>query len=1016
MQIKNIRMENLFLPHRSWIGLFLFCSFASLSVFGQNDLINIFQNPPEAAKPRGYWIWAHGNYDYATIKQELKAFKEAGLGGADIFDMGIADPYDIIPPGNTFMGEEMLDGIAFALREAKELGLAMGLSVSNGWNAGGDWTEPDEKLMRLLFWKDTLRGPAQLSEIGFPEVPTTFQKPYGAYRLFPEFDADGFPVYYENVALIAYPLRKDQRIRNSKEVLYFDPKAIKGNQVNIELPAGQWVLARAVVTPLGQKMWVRSDNSNGYIMDHYSKKATKRHFEHIIGKLEERMGDLGESALERLYLASFEAEDYIIWSPELPAAFYEQHGYRIDPYIPALAGQIITDEETTERFLHDYRLTVSEMFVNHHYRQGSAISRAHGLLLASESGGPGVPLHYVPTEDLKALGAVDIMRGEFWNMPKRWDDKNGNDLLQVVKNIGSAAHIYGRKIVEMEAFTSQGKHWQESPFELKPLADRAFCEGMTRVVYHTMPHSPPEAGVPGWSYQAGTHVHPKMTWWSMSKPFHEYLARCSAMLMEGRFVADVAYYYGSEIPNFALAKYVRPDLGPGYDYDDLNTEVLLRTTEVRNGRVLLPSGMEYEVLVLPDDERMELEVLQKIEELLLMGATIIGPKPSRVYGLSGYEEKERALQRLADRIWGRSDKEQSIDRKYGQGRIVWGKTAREVLREKGVGPDLQYAGQAENPVLDYIHRTTGGEEIYFIRNRDSTAVNLDVLFRVRGMQPELWDAVSGERHFIAAYKVETEGTRLPVQLEAHGSVFVVFRRGEAPETHIERVVREGQVIFPGAGRWPTAFDAFYNKEGRIVFSAEAPGIYTLRLDNGQSKNIEVQDDALEKELTTPWDVRFPYGWGAVPLQHFNELIDWSTADDPGLKYFSGTATYRTVFNLAENEIGEQAPYFLDLGRVGAAARVYLNGREVGISLFPPHRLDITSILQPGENRLVVEVANTWRNRLIGDLDKPLNEQYTRSNVGNAAGPEHRPWRDLDPLPSGLMGPVRIVRVREYALE
>jgi len=309
----------------------------------------------------------------------------------------------------------MLDGIAYALQEARKLDLSMGLSVSNGWNAGGDWTGPDEKIMRLLFCQDTLRGPVELSEVGFPEIPRKFQKPYGTYDLFPQVGPDGFPEYYENVALVAFPVTADNLITDFNRIIYFDPGKIQGKRVAVNLPEGNWILMRAVVTPLGQKMWMRSDRSNGFIMDHYSRKATKHHFEYIVGKLEDKMGNLGESALERLYLASFEAEDYVIWSPELPETFYEQHGYRIDPYIPALAGQKIVNDETTERFLYDYRLTVSEMFVNNHYRQASQICRDHGVLLASESGGPGPPLHYVPTEDLKALGSVDIMRGEFWN-------------------------------------------------------------------------------------------------------------------------------------------------------------------------------------------------------------------------------------------------------------------------------------------------------------------------------------------------------------------------------------------------------------------------------------------------------------------------------------------------------------------------------------------------------------------------------------------------------------------------
>ncbi len=982
----------------------------------QGKLEDIFLNPPDAAKPRGYWIWAHGNFDYATISNELKDFKEMGLGGADIFDMGITDPLGIIPPGNPFMGDEMLDGIVFALQEARRLGLSMGLSVSNGWNAGGDWTAPDEKIMRLLFWKDTLQGPAEIAEIGFPEIPRKFQKPYGTYDLFPQINADGFPEYYENVALVAYPVSSNNLIQDFENILYFDPEEIKGNQVDISLPAGSWVLVRGVVTPLGQKMWMRSDRSNGFIMDHYSKKATRHHFEFILDRLEERMGNLDKSALERLYLASFEAEDYVIWSPELPETFYEQHGYKIDPYIPVLAGQKIVDDETTNRFLYDYHLTVSEMFVNNHYRQASQICRDHGVLLASESGGPGPPLHYVPTEDLKALGSVDIMRGEFWNKHNRWITEDGLNLMQVVKNIASAAHIYGHKVVEMESFTSQGYHWQESPFELKPLADRAFCEGMTRVVYHTMPHSPPEAGIPGWSYQAGTHIHPKMTWWPMSKPFHQYLARCSALLMEGRFVADAAYYYGHDIPNFAKPKHIQPDLGPGYDYDDLNTEVLLRITEVKEGRIQLPSGMEYEVLVLPDDERMDLEVLKKVEELLVKGATIIGPKPLTVYGLSNYLQKENELERLSDQIWGRGSRMKKRDRNYGMGRIITGKTPREILIDKEIYPDFEYQMDPAYARLDYIHRTTENEEIYFIRNMDSVFIHGTIHLRVKGLQPEFWNPVSGTMQRAAIYQENERGIQIPLQLPPYGSIFVILKDHPDKIPHIENVKYHNQILFPAQSGSENIFQGYYDEDKDIIFTTDQPGQYLLILDQDHKALIAVSEDKNTITLDRNWDVRFPYGWGVRPLQQFDSLMDWTTSSIPGLKNFSGTATYRISF-VFEGETGSpEEVYLLDLGHVGEVARVYLNGIEAGISIFPPHELDITGLLKQGENHLVVEVANTWLNRLIGDLNLPLDQQYTRSNVANGNDPERRPWSNYQLPPSGLMGPVTIKIKRTYDIK
>jgi len=983
---------------------------------GQEKLEEIFLNPPQEARPRGYWIWAHGNFDYATITNELQAFRNMGLGGVDIFDMGIADPLEIIPPGNPFMGDEMLDGIAFALQEARKLNLSMGLSVSNGWNAGGDWTGPDEKIMRLLFWKDTLRGPVELSEVGFPEIPRKFQKPYGTYDLFPRIGADGFPEYYENVALVAYPVTTDNLITDFNQIIYFDPDKIDDNQVNISLPEGNWILMRAVVTPLGQKMWMRSDRSNGFIMDHYSRKATKHHFEHIIGKLEDRMGDLGESALERLYLASFEAEDYVIWSPELPETFYKQHGYRIDPYIPALAGQKIVDNETTERFLYDYRLTVSEMFVNNHYRQASQICRDHGVLLASESGGPGPPLHYVPTEDLKALGSVDIMRGEFWNKHTRWTTDDGLNLMQVVKNIASAAHIYGHKVVEMESFTSQGFHWQESPFELKPLADRAFCEGMTRVVYHTMPHSPPEAGIPGWSYQAGTHIHPKMTWWPLSKPFHQYLARCSALLMEGRFVADVAYYYGHEIPNFAKPKHVRPGLGSGYDYDDLNTEILLQIDEVHDGRIRLPSGMEYSLLVLPDDPRMDLEVIKKIRELLQKGATIVGPKPETVYGLSKYEQKEKELREIADQIWGKAGRGKNRDRNFGNGRIIHGKTPREILMGKGIYPDFEYRIFPDSAELDYIHRTTGKSEIYFIRNKDSVDVNTTVHLRGQGYQPERWDPVTGSMSRLAVFQEDDRGILIPLQLPPFGSTFLILTEDRENIQHIKNIRHEDQELFPGNQPQPVAFNAIYQNDNNLLFSADQPGQYFLTLDPDHQVMIDVQKDPQDLSIEGSWDVRFPYGWGVSPLQHFDSLMDWKGSSIPGLKYFSGIATYRTSFTFDNSRLLPDQHYLLDLGRVGEVARVYLNGKEAGISLFPPHQVEVTGLLKSGENHLVVEVANTWLNRLVGDLKLPLDEQYTRSNVAYGKDPAKRPWSDSKLPLSGLQGPVLLKSFQCYPIE
>ncbi len=969
------------------------------SLHAQETARDVFVQPPDAAKPRGYWLWAHGNFDYTRITEELSEFKQMGLGGVDIFDMGIADPYGIIPSGNAFMGPDMMDGITFAVQEAEALGLSLGLSVSNGWNAGGPWTPPDEMIMRLLFWKDTVQGPVRLSEVGFPAIPTTFTKPYGEFSLFPQIEPNGFPTYYEDVALFAYPLTAKGIIRNPEKARFFDITQLKGNQTSLELPAGKWVLTRAVVSPLGQRMWMQSDQSDGFIMDHYSKKATHHHFTHIIDKLEERLGNLENRALDRLYLASFEAEDYIIWSPELRKEFFAQHGYELDTYMPVFAGQQVIDEGTTRRFLHDYRSTVSEMFVNNHYRQARDICHAHGLLLSSESGGPGPPLHYVPTEDLKALGSVDIMRGEFWNKQSEYFDENGNDLLQVVRNIASAAHIYGHKVVEMESFTSHLKHWQERPMELKKLADRAFCEGMTRVVYHTMPHSPKEAGIPGWSYQAGTHISPKMAWWSLSKPFHAYLARTSALLQHGDFVADVAYYYGEQIPNFASgSKFVRETLGPGYDYDDLNKEILLQSTVTDDGKLLLPSGMTYALLVLPDEPEMSLEVLQKIEELLNKGATILGNKPSRVPGLKDYRTQEAALKTLANKIWGKSTKQQ---RPYGAGTLVKGYAEREILMGKGISPDFQYTSMG-TAQLDYLHRSSDKEDIYFIRNPDSTFAQVNAHFRVSGKQPYRFDPSNGTISPIALYTDAQGKTTLPLELGPWGSTFIVFSDEKAGSKHVVSVAKDGQAVFPQ--RPAAGMRLSFTEAGDIRFQAETSGEYQLIFSDGTTRNINSHHAKNPRVLSGNWQVRFPHGWGFDPIQEFEQLIDWRDHPNKELSIFSGVATYKASFTLEKGFLDQTDIHILDLGKVGEVAKVYLNGQLVGSSVFSPHRFEVQEILREGTNNISIDVANTWLNQLIGEASRPLDQQRTRSNLKSG---DKRPWSDYLPSPAGLIGPVTL---------
>lgn len=980
-----------------------------------DSLRQVFQNPPDEAKPRGYWIWPHGNFDYPTIRQELTEFKAKGLGGVDIFDIGIANPKQMIPPGPAFMSPEQVDGIAFALAEGKRLGLKMGLVVSSSWNIGAAWTPPEDAAMNLVSWKEKVTGPAHYERVlPRPELPDSFKKPYGVFKLYVPRNADGSPKIQKDFAVLAYPVDANGNIAEASQVRvlndHFDPATGK---LTCDLPAGNWEVMRIMVANFGQRLWVPSANSTGLAIDHFSQQAVDNHFNIIISRLEARCGPLKDTSLERFYLASYESATTVIWTPGFEEEFFKLNGYRLEPFLPAIYGVTIRDRETTERFLYDYRHTVSELFLNNLYRESRRLSHEHGVQVCSESGGPGAPLHNVPTEDLAALGAVDIMRGEFWTDKTNRLNPDGFEELQVVKPIASAAHIYGRKVAESEAFTSH-VNWVEGPDIFRIFADRAYCEGTTRIVYHTMVHNLPAAGMPGWTYSAGSHMNTHLTWWNLSSQLHGYFARCSALLQSGDFVADVACYYGHAIPNFAKPKHLHAGLGYGYDYDDLNTEILLQASVDKHGRLALPSGMTYAALVLPPDDRcMDLNVLRKIGKLLEQGATVIGRRPERTYGLAGQPQADRELRELADKLWGKDDTAAPYEKKIRRGLLIANKPERSVLLAAGVTPDIEVYPAASEQQIDYLHRRTAKEDIYLVRNTTAETAEVEVQFRVHGKRPELWDAVTGKTLVSAAYQETKTGTLVPLHFAPHGSVFVVFTSKKEAGPHITAMSRDGVAVFPSRAAGAPPVSATRASGKAIQLQASVPGNYELTFSDSRKQTVTVNAEAAPVAITGPWEVRFVAGWDVSPTrQVFDSLISWTDSTNAAVRAYSGVGTYVKQFSLDASQLPAGQRVLLDLGEVREIARVYLNGREAGISSFTPHVLDVTELVRPGENSLVVEVANTWLNRLIADDALPEAQRKTRTNLATGPftdGPEAgRPWREAKPKPSGLLGPVRLL--------
>jgi hypothetical protein len=371
--------------------------------------------------------------------------------------------------------------------------------------------------------------------------------------------------------------------------------------------------------------------------------------------------------------------------------------------------------------------------------------------------------------------------------------------------------------------------------------------------------------------------------------------------------------------------------------------------DARDGRIVLPDGMSYRLLVLPDRRTMPVEVLRKIQSLVEAGATVVGPKPVRDPGLKDYPQCDAGVTTLADEIWGSCDGQKVREHRYGKGRIFWGKPLRDILLADGVSPTFEYRGRGEKSFLDFIQRRDGETEIYFVCNRNERSEAVDAAFRVKGKQPELWDAMTGEMRPAAAFRQEGGRTIVPLEFGPYGSTFVVFRK---------------TVVATAAGK--------------------------------DERNYPVW--AEPREISGAWDVAFDPKWGGPESVQFGELMSWTRRAEPGIKYYSGKATYRKTFDVPE-ALRQAQRLRLNLGVVKHVAEVRLNGRNLGVVWAEPFSVEITGAVKPSGNELEIDIVNLWPNRMIGDAALPAEKRFTRSNVTKE--------RNAKLLDSGLLGPVTV---------
>lgn len=787
---------------------------------------------------------------------------------------------------------------------------------------------------------------------------------------------------------------------NADKILDLTEHLDPTGQLQWKAPTGNWTVLRFGHVNTGQKNHPAPPEATGFECDKLSAAGAEAHFAGYIGRISAPGGPADGGRLKGMVIDSWECRTQT-WTPTMEKEFAGRRSYALRKWLPALAGWVVGDHLTSQRFLRDWRATLNDLLVSNYYGRLASLGRERGMTLSFEAGPGDVAIGDI----LQYYGKADIPMCEFWwpNDP-HWGGLENKPTTPAV----SAAHIYGKPLIAAEAFTNIKVRWDEHPFMLKHLADRHFSMGVNHLVLHTYTHNPRLDIVPGTTFGSsiGTPFLRGQTWWPQMPVFTEYLARCGSMLQHGQPVADVLWYLGDDLDHKPMQNHAFP---PGYQFDYLNQDALLHRITAKNGLLTTPEGVTWKILWLPDQTRLTAESLVRLRELIRQGATIVGQPSFQNPSLSGGLKNDAVFNTLIHELWG-NPLSGNGDRKMGSGRLLWGMELNDALTNLGFVPDVIGANSAT-----WCHRQIDETDTYFIAAHRETPLRANLSFRAQG-RPELWDPLTGTTKPINVFERVGEHTTIPIHLPAAGSAFVIFRPGNNKPafTRIDfdqaslvdasdpQRVDEGRPQASSGLEWGETVQPWVEQaipaaeitdDGNHLLAWKS-GIYELFRDSGRTIQVAVTHPR-PIPLNESWTLKFPADWGLHESLKLPTLQAWSELDPPAARAFSGTATYSHTVHL--DGITPDARWMLDLGRVDVIAEVKVNGSPAGVLWAPPFRLDITRFVSPGENRIEVNVTSTWFNRLAHDASQPeaLRKTWTIS------GPNPKSPRQ----PAGLTGPV-----------
>ncbi len=809
------------------------------------------------------------------------------------------------------------------------------------------------RFFRVTF---TEKPPASFSDLSF-DVENAFGDP-GGMKPDPNFEISELVLHpgprisrFEEKAAFANlpsfddfptpPLEAADSIRK-EDVVDLTSKMRPDGTLDWTPASGNWVVLRFGYSLLGITNHPASPEGTGLEVDKLNPEAVKQYMNIYLDNYKSAVGPLmGKRGLQYVISDSWEAGAQN-WTDNLVAEFTKRRGYDPRPWMPVLTGRVIQSSSASESFLWDFRKTLGDLLAEYHYDQITRMVHERGMGHYGES-----------HEEGRAFIAdgMEVKRSNDVPMAAMWTQKPGvnKDLPGYnadIRESASVAHLYGQNLVAAESMTASSGAWAWSPATLKPTADKEMAMGLNRFVIHTSVHQPLLDRKPGLALGPfGQWFTRNETWAEQAEPWISYLARSCYLLQQGHFAADIVYFYGEDTNLTALFLNKAPEIPEGYNFDYINADALVHLLKFENGQLATASGMKYRVLALdPHSQHMSLPVLRKIRELVQAGAIVSGPKPPDTPSLS---DDSQEFHSIADQLWG-SGAGDSV----GKGKVYGNQKLGEVLAALHVAPDFEFTRPQADTNLLFVHRKVADADLYFVDNRNDRFEKLDTTFRVAGKTAELWHADTAKIE-AASYHTASGRTTVPLSLAPWETVFVVFRHPS----------------------------------------------------NTASRALPVTTEQSIANVEGPWEVSFQPDRGAPGKTTFDKLTAWNENAEDGIKYFSGTGSYKKTIQASAEWFKPSTHLWIDLGEVKNLAEVSVNGKKLGIVWKTPYRVDATAVLKPGANTIEVNVINGWANRIIGDRQPNVTKTYTFTSP--------KFYKATSPLlPSGLLGPVQIVRVTE----